>query len=499
MRFHKMAVVWPGIALLSACSLPFEQPFRDGQQAYVKASNPGGGDFFGAGVALSGDGSTLAVSAPFADIVVKRSDQSMVTTEEAGAVYVFIRKGTQWSQQAYIKASNIRMDGLQRVGDEFGTSIALSRDGSILAVGAKFEAGATAEVSTDFNTEKAGAVYVFTRSGGTWSQQAYLKAFTIAANDLFGFSIALSGDGSTLAVGAPGEDSAATGTAPDAGAVYLFTSNGTTWSQEAYIKASDAGMYDEFGASLALSDDGSTLAVGSSNQDHTRANIECANSESTVMGTGAVYVFTRTSMTWSQQTSVKASNPGAADCFGASIALSGDGSVLAVGAPLEDSAATGIGGDQLDNMAANAGAVYVFTRNSTAWSQQAYIKPSNTDASDGFGNSVALSGDGSALAVGASQESSAAVGVGGAQSSNADMFAGAVYVFGRAGATWSQQAYVKASNTGVQDHFGASVALAGDGSILAVGAEQEDGAALGINGDQDNDGTPHAGAVYVFR
>ena len=133
------------------------------------------------------------------------------------------------------------------------------------------------------------------------------------------------------------------------------------------------------------------------------------------------------------------------------------------------------------------------------WSQQAYIKASNTDVNDRFGASVALSRDGSALVVGAPRESSAAIGIGGDQSNNAAVFAGAAYVFGRNGATWNQQAYVKASNTGLQDNFGASVAVSDDGVSLAVGAQQEASAATGIDGNQDSDETFRAGAVYVFH
>jgi hypothetical protein len=203
---------------------------------------------------------------------------------------------------------------------------------------------------------------------------------------------------------------------------------------------------------------------------------------------------------------IKASNTGGAsgndyygDDFGYSVALSADGSTLAVGAYLEDSAATGIDGDQGDNSAGHAGAVYVFVWSGTAWSQQAYLKASNTDPADYFGASVALSADGSTLAVGAFIEDSAATGVDGTQSDNSAGWAGAVYVYTRSGTTWSQEAYVKASNTGADDHFGFSVALSGDGSTLAVGATGEDSTATGIGGDQTDNSANGAGAVYAYR
>src|SRR5262249_25486086 len=130
------------------------------------------------------------------------------------------------------------------------------------------------------------------------------------------------------------------------------------------------------------------------------------------------------------------------------------------------------------------------------------VKASNTGAQDGFGVSVSLSGD--TLAVGATGEDSAATGVNGNQADNSTELAGAVYVFARNGTTWTQQAYVKASNSGLLDDFGISVSLSGD--TLAVGADFESSAATGVdsdptgvNSDQTDNSAFGAGAVYVFR
>jgi hypothetical protein len=190
---------------------------------------------------------------------------------------------------------------------------------------------------------------------------------------------------------------------------------------------------------------------------------------------------------------VKASNTGAFNKFGTSVALSGD--TLAVGASEEESAATGVNGDQPNDSALASGAVYVFTRTGGVWSQQAYVKASNTGTNDDFGTSVALSGD--ILAVGAVVEASAVTGVNGDQANNSAPGSGAVYVFTRTGGVWSQQAYVKASNTGFGDRFGGSVALSGD--TLAVGAKGEDSNAIGVAGDQTNNNASESGAVYVYR
>jgi hypothetical protein len=210
-----------------------------------------------------------------------------------------------------------------------------------------------------------------------------------------------------------------------------------------------------------------------------------------VPNSGAVYVFHRSGSTWTQEAYLKASNTGADDDFGYTVALDGD--TLAVGANGEASNATGINGDQTNNSVPNSGAVYVFHRAGSTWTQEAYLKASNTGAQDAFGGSVALSGD--TLAVGAIYEGSNATGINGDQTDNTASSSGAVYVFHRAGSTWTQEAYLKASNTGAGDHFGYAVALSSD--TLAVGARYEDSS--GINGEQSSNGRPNSGAVYVFR
>ncbi|HWO27154.1 MAG TPA: hypothetical protein VNO30_50840 [Kofleriaceae bacterium] len=476
------------------------------QIAYVKAFNADASDCFGWSVALSADGSTLAVGARDEASAAIGIDGNELDNSagSSGAIYVFTRSGMTWSQQAYLKASNTD------ASDYFGWSVALSADGSTLAVGAQGEASAATDIGgnqLDNSADGAGAVYVFTRDGTTWSQQAYVKASNTEKLDFFGWSVALSGDGSTLAVGATDENSKATGIGGNqvdnsllgAGAVYVFTRSGTTWSQSAYVKASNTDAGDSFGSSVALSDDGSTLVVGALYEDSKATGIGGDQADNFASNAGAVYVFTRSGTTWSQQAYVKASNTGINDSFGYSVALSGDGSTLAVGADRESSAATGIDGSQFDESFGDAGAVYVFTRSGTTWSQQAYVKASNTGLLDRFGYSVALSTDGSTLAVGATGEDSNAVDIGGNQADGSALQAGAVYKFTRIGTTWSQQAYVKASNTGKYDEFGYNVALSTDGSILAVSAPYEDSAAVGIGGDQLDNSALSAGAVYVFR
>ena len=474
---------------------------------YVKAANTGGADLFGAAVALSADGGTLAVGAPREDSAVSGIDGNVNdnSASNAGAVYVFVRDGDGvWAQQAYVKASNTGS------WDLFGWSLALSADGDTLAVGARDEESSATGLNgdqTNDNANNSGAVYVFNRSGGQWSQQAYVKASNTGEGDQFGWSLALSADGDTLAVGARYEDSAATGLGGEqsdnsvlnAGAVYVFVRDGNGgWSQQAYAKASNTGASDEFGHSLALSANGDTLAVGAPIEASDATGINGDPFSDNASASGAVYVFTRAAGFWSQQAYVKASNTESADAFGRSVALSADGDTLAVGTTGEGSAATGIDGDQADESAGEAGAVYVFTREGNTWSQQAYVKASNTGVDANFGIAVSLSADGDTLAAAAWWEDSSASGLGGDQMDDSATNSGAAYVFTRESGVWSQQAYVKASNTGASDEFGRSLALSGDGDTLAVGAAGEDSAAGGLNGDQTDNALNDSGAVYLY-
>ncbi len=493
---------------------------------YVKASNTGAGDQLGIVVALSGDGNTLAVGAHAEDSGLTGVSSGIVSeansgnaAPESGAVYVFARIAGTWLQQAYVKASNTG------AGDAFGAAIALSGDGNTLAVGARSEAsgatgiggnqtddcGAASPINCASNS---GAVYLYTRTAGTWSQQAYLKASNTTTWAFFGSSVALSGDGNTLAVGAVFESSGTTGinSTPDqsagfSGAVYVFARSAGNWLQQAYVKSSNTETFDMFGNSVALSGDGNTLAVGAPLEDSgligvTAGIVNEATSGNAASGSGAVYVYTRTAGNWSQQSYVKASNTGDSDNFGTSVALSSDGNTLAVGAPGEDSGLTGVAAGIMNeatslNAEEDAGAVYVYARSAGTWSQQAYVKASNTGAGDAFGIAVALSGDGNALAVGAQSEDGGTIGVGSTPDTSSITDAGAVYFYARSAGAWSQQTYVKASNTRPSDLFGSTVALSGDGTALAVGAPREDGSTTGV-GNPPDDQAADAGAVYLY-
>lgn len=399
----------------------------------------------------------------------------------------------------YVKAN------ARTVQDVFGAAVALSADGSTLAIGAPAEDGGGVGVGGATVVDcgdpegagpcrNAGAVYVFARTNGSWQPQAYIKAPQTVARDHFGTAVALSYDGGVLAIGAPGHDGPSGATVSLSGAVYVYKRTGGVWEWDpsGYLRPTHPKTYDNpkgFGATLAIDGNGSRIAVGvpldsSASPNNpvddcgTVAPVNCANSA------GAVYVFASNASGWSSTpTYVKRLVPGDFDRFGYSVAFNRNGSVLAVGA---------VG--QWNNVNALSGAVHVF--DTLTWN--AYMLTAAAgDANhfDQFGASVAVSDDGNTIAIGADAEDS---GSAADAMDNTSVDSGAVYVFARAGSSWDQRAYLKASNIGAGDRFGTAVSLSGDGNTLAVGAPFEGSAAvMGAGGETDSSVTK-AGAAYVF-
>jgi hypothetical protein len=440
------------------------------QQAQLTAVNGGASDSFGISVALSGD--TALVGANLDDVGANSNQ---------GSACIFVRSGTTWTQQARLNAP----DGA--ANDRFGFSVALSGDTAIVGanlddvganpeqgsawvfsrvgstwIGPDFQAlgsdgtdldqfgysvsisGNTAIVGAPFDDVGAngnqGSAYIFTKAGTAWTQQAQLTAAAGAVADVFGWSVAISGD--TVLVGAYADD---VGANNDQGSAYVFTRSGSTWTQQAQLVASAGAASDQFGYSVAL--DGDTAIVGA-NLDDVGAN---ANQ-------GSAYVYTRTGTTWTQQAQITVPDGAGNDQFGISVALSGDTAIIAA---------------HLDDVGANSnqGSVYVYTRTGSTWLQQAQLLASDGAAADSFGFDVALDGD------------TAVVGATANIGPNFDQ--GAVYVFVRAGTIWTQQAKLVASDGAASDNFGYSVDL--DNDTIIVGTPLDD---IGAASNQ--------GSAYLF-
>lgn len=474
---------------------------------YFKASQTAADAQFGSAVALSADGSTLAVGAPGDPTAPDGIVHSVADGGGAfGVVYIFAKDGNGWRQTQVVHAS----DALD--GDRFGAAVALSADGTTLAVGAPLEIsvgrGVNADNNFNFNDgPRIGAVYVYTRKLGVFTDEVYLKGsgFTSAATQAlagtgmqFGTALALSSDGDTLAVGAVLESTSGAGPNRSAsrskqlsGAAFVFARREGQWREQSLIKALNPGDLDRFGAALALSSDGNTLAVGAPAED---GSSDAAGGvfDDLLADSGAVYVYRRKADVWAAGGSyIKALQPQSNDQFGSAVALSEDGASLLVGAPADGQASP-----------AGSGAAYVFTSSAERWTQTAYLKAPHAAAQAGFGAAVGFADQGRQMAVGAPAEGSAAIGINGDQTNTAAPGAGAAYTFRLVDGAWVLGSYLKANNTRAGARFGTSLAQSADGSTLVAGAAQEAGCGQGIVADVTRAAcsapVAGSGAVYLY-
>ncbi|MEM7179612.1 MAG: putative Ig domain-containing protein [Spirochaetota bacterium] len=510
------------------------------QDSYLKSSNSGASDYFGEFVAIDGDYAIVGAklednSATSIDNTDNGGITDSGTANDSGAAYIFKRDSGSgnWVQDAYLKPSNTEAN------DYFGFSVAIS--GNYAVVGAYQEDNNSTSINNTDNagitdtttTVNSGAAYVFKRdtSTGNWSQDAYLKPSNMGNSDNFGYSVSISGD--YIIAPAYAEDNSYTGidntdnggitdsgTASASGAAYIFKRDTSTgnWIQDAYLKASNAENSDYFGISAAI--DGNYAIVGANYEDNGSTSINNTDNtgitdSGTITDSGSAYIFKRDTSTgnWILDAYLKASNNNqTAEFFGGRVAISGDYAI--VGADREDNSSTSIvntdnAGISDTTTINDAGAAYIFKRDSSTgdWIQDAYLKPSNTESYDYFGVSVSINGN--YAVVGAYQEDNNATTINntddaGITDSGTASGSGAAYVFKRDTSTgnWSQDAYLKASNTGANDYFGNGVAISG--GYIIVGADREDNGSGSINnGDNaaitDSGTNTDSGAAYIFK
>ena len=323
-------------------------------------------------------------------------------------------------------------DGL--ASDYFGSSVAISGDYAIVGAFSDTVGG---------NQDK-GSAYIFQYSGSSWSQQAKLIPSDGMIDDHFGYSVSISGDYAIVGTG----ESDINWT--DKGSAYIFHRTGNIWVQQAKLLADDGMEGDEFGYSVSIS--GDYAIVGAYHDDIERNLYE-----------GSAYIFHRTGDSWSLQAKLTASDGRRDDHFGYSVSISGDYAIV---------------GAVFDNVGGNyrQGSAYIFHRNGSSWEQQVQLTASDGWIGDQFGYSVSISGD--YAIVGAYND-----GVGW---NHEGYKSGSAYVFHHSGSTWTQQAWLTASDGGYEDHFGNSVSITGDHAM--VGAYFDD------NEEDDNQGS-----VYIFN
>lgn len=462
----------------------------------LKASNTDSNDNYGNAVAVSNDGSTIAVSAFKESGIV--NDPTANSAALSGAVYVYRKTNGIWSEVAYLKAPNADDK------DEFGYAIALSGDGNTLAVSTINEASSATGIDgnqLDNLAPASGAVYLYVNSGSSWQSQAYIKSSNSNLVDSFGFSVSLDSDGTTLLVGAPGESSSAQSINGDetdntgslSGAAYVFELQNNQWAQTAYLKSTNSDKLDSFGYDVALSEDGLTAVIGSPGEDSNATSVNGDEMDNSSDNSGAAYVFVHSDTTWAQDSYLKASNSDSEDQFGHSVDVNSDGTVIAIGA-FNEASDSEINGNESDNSASGAGAAYLFYKSQAGWQQEDYIKAVNSDASDHFGSNVQLNSNGKALVVGAPNEASSSQGLDGDVQLNDASTAGAVYLFTDVEGTWQQTEYIKSRNTDAGDGFGSAIAISGDGNTLTVGAKDE----ASDGSDFNDNSSSGSGAAYIY-
>lgn len=414
------------------------------------ASDRAANDNFGFSVAVDGD---------YAIVGAYQEDEDTLgeaTISNAGSAYIFQNVGGTWLQVQKIVASD------RNNGDNFGYSVAIS--GNFIIVGAYHEDENAAGSGTMSNS---GSAYIFENVGGEWTEVQKIVASDRYTDDFFGASVSISGD--YAIVGAHQEDENATGdqTLSNSGSAYLFKNNSGTWTEVQKIVAYDRGDVDYFGYSVSIS--GDYAIVGAYLED------ENVTGGATLSNPGSAYIFKNNSGTWSQVKKLVASDRADEDFFGFSVSISGDYAI--VGAYQEDENTGGT------DTKANAGAVYIFGKNSDTWTQVQKIVASDRGVGDQYGYSVSISGN--YAVVGASLEDEDEAG------NNNYFNAGSAYIYMNNSGTWSQARKLVPTDRTNSDLFGSSVAIGGN--YCVAGAYQE---------DHDADGQAslnNAGSVYVFK
>lgn len=354
------------------------------------------------GVALSGDGDTLA----FSDS----------TFDGIGRVYVWTRSGSTWSSERVIEYTDADSD--LDSSDRFGSSLSLTDNGNTLVIGCFKE---------DQDGSNTGGVYVFTRSGSTWSFQQRLQSNPVIASSEFSnqrHGVGISGDGNYIVVGAGSSNKS-----------HVFNLSGGTWSQQAILTPS-GGTPGTNAPSVDISQNGDTVIVGVPLSDGEASNA------------GAAYVFTRSSSTWSQQARLNHSTAAASDFFGWDVGISNDGNTAIVSAYADDISSS-----------TDAGSAFIFTRSGSTWTEQKELNQSTVYAESYFGHQSRISGDATTAIVSAN----------GYDTGSAPYDVGMVYIYEQ-GRQWSEQQKIQETTFG--SNFGHAVSISGD--TVVVGSHNED-------------------------
>ena len=400
----------------------------------------GGTAYYGTSVDLNEDSTYAIVGAPLNTV---------------GWAYIYSVSGTTFTQQAAINGGS--NSGSYQNGDNFGNAVAISGDGAVAVMGAP-------GYDISINGLNTGDAYVFERSGTTWTQRARLGTTRLSTdqdlNDFFGNAVDIDEDGTYVVVSANSDDGNDTG-GSGPGAIYACGPYSGSSYSSGKITASDGVDGDSFGYDVAISGNGSYIIVGSPLKAVSGLGIA-----------GGVYIYERTGSNFStaNETIIDNPVPASADYFGRSVDINYDGTWAAIGGYGDDDAASG------------AGAVFVYKRTGSSWTQQAKLVADDAAVNDGLGVSTGgmqISNDGTKIVVGAW----------------GDDPGGAAYIFERTGESWKQTRKLTASDATAGDQYAhglqGGVSISDDGETILIGASREDGGA--------GDPTSNRGCVYLYN
>lgn len=387
-------------------------------------------DLFGHAVAV--DGTQIIVGAPNED----ENEIGKYPVTNAGGSYIFLHNATAWLQ-----SQKIVYRGLSSA-DNFGQSVSIS--GNYAIVGSLND---DEDVNGNNSLKESGAAYIFYRNNGIWTFQQKLVASDRSEFDNFGNAVAIDGD--YAIVGSWTNDSGAVAGSPavfGAGSVYIFHRNGTNWIQQQKIVAADRTVNDYFGHAVDIKGDFIVVGADSDDEDATGSN--------PFPSSGSAYIFMRTGNTWLQVQKLVASHRTGSEYFG--LAVSIDTNFLVIGAPGDSKDTAGV------NPYSGAGSAYIFIRTGANWTLQQKIIAPDRSSIDGFGRSVAISGD--HIIIGAPTSD--------ASSQPGFQNTGSAYVFQKNNTRWNFAQKLSSSEIQQNDEFGSAVSISGD--LLAIGAFSRD-------------------------
>jgi len=445
---------------ISLCSTEAPWTFQGTQGNKLKANNAGvsglagGHTWFGWDVDVDNVGDVVVVS---------------TYRGGAGGAFVYRKNGNSWTQEMKLVPS----DGEQ--SDWFGYSIAISGDGNTVVVGATQEDSDNTGIGNSEN--QAGAAYVYKYDGTNWNEVKKIKPNDITTLDAFGTDVDINNDGTTIVVTSPGEDSDHNGNdflAPSSGAAYIFNYDGSDWIEGSKLKANDAELNDRFGSSISISKDGTTITVGSDEEDSNPTGV--GNS---ITDAGAAYVYRKNGSNWDLETKLKADNASSSANFGGSVSVDEDGNTIVVGAVFANSSVS------------NSGSAYVYRFDGSVWTQQIRLESSDIEDGDKFGFAVSIDGTGNTIISGAHTEDSDQTGIG-----NTSARSGASYVYRFENGTWEEKNKLKPSDIDSDDRFGYSVSISNDGNTAIGASHYEDSDSTGVGNPASNS---NYGAVYIYN